>query len=178
MNYVVREVVSYEVVDSNGLVLSSPMKTEDQAKEYAAYLFANHTLAAKLNKLAKDNGIVFLMPSRVSPSFNCYKEIVDGLYVTECDDNWCGEYAMNDIPGGRRNATDEQLYGKRGPDKFSDFTGYHNRLAQFSLKFPNQHFEMVKLNVILELDKIVEEVSDCQENLINTIYNSLYRGKP
>jgi len=153
---------------------------ESEAQRFADHMFANFTLATKLNALARDNGVVFSSPSRVTPTFMDYKEVVDGLYITECDQNWCGNYVENDMTGNRWNASDEQLFGKRGPDKFSSFTGYHNGLASFSLELGDRgdvNNGTIKLHVILELAKVIDGVSDCHDSLTKTISDFLGLNK-
>lgn len=177
MSYTTRQIISYEVINEHGVVISGPFRVESEAQRFADYTFANFTLATKLNGLAKDNGVVFSSPSSVTPTSMDYKEVVDGLYITKCDQDWCGNYIQNDMSGNRWRATSEQLFGKRGPDKFSSFTGYHGDLASFSLEIvlsdDTDDDDTTKLHVILELNKIVDGVSDCKGNLISTIRNFL-----
>lgn len=168
MSYTTRQIISYEVINEAGISISGPFRVESEAQRFADHMFANFTLATKLNALARDNGVVFSSPSRVTPTFMDYKEVVDGLYITECDQDWCGNYIKNDMAGNRWNASHEQLFGERGPDRFSSFTGYHGGLASFSLEI-----NTIKLHVILELAKVIDGVSDCQDSLAKTISNFL-----
>jgi len=176
MSYTTRRIVSYEVINEAGISISGPFRSESEAQRFADHMFANFILATKLNALARDNGVVFSSPSRVTPTFLDYKEVVDGLYITECDQNWCGNYIKNDMISNSWNATDEQLFGKRSPDKFSSFTGYNNGLASFSLEFGDRgdiNNGTIKLHVILELAKVIDGVSDCHDSLVKTISSFL-----